>query len=365
MESCLRGGKSINRLRHRMNVFFNIQKHKLSFSVLVLLFISFFMYGASVSLSEAAQEIGAHLFWDPISGNGVFEKNGHNMSFKIGEPLVLLDYSQLAITDAPENRDGVVFVTDGFIKMAEDLFKTQEPSAYYRVGAILIDPGHGGKDSGAVGGYTKDGKKVTLKEKDVALEISLLLAEQLRKNYPDKKILLTRSNDTFLDLEERVDMANSVKLEPHEAIIYISVHINASVNKDASGFEVWYLNPDYRRDVIQETEDNKDVLPILNSMLEEEYTTESILIAKFIMDGLESQIGEQSSPRGIKAEEWFVVRNANMPSVLVEACFITNEKEAQLLDSEEYLRKVSLGIYNGLVAFITHFEQSRGFTGVE
>ena len=77
MESCLRGGKSINRLRHRMNVFFNIQKHKLSFSVLVLLFISFFMYGASVSLSEAAQEIGAHLFWDPISGNGVFEKNGH------------------------------------------------------------------------------------------------------------------------------------------------------------------------------------------------------------------------------------------------------------------------------------------------
>ena len=98
---------------------------------------------------------------------------------------------------------------------------------------------------------------------------------------------MTRSNDTFLELEERVDMANSVKLEPHEAIIYISVHINASVNKDASGFEVWYLNPDYRRDVIQETEDNKDVLPILNSMLEEEYTTESILIAKFIMDGLE------------------------------------------------------------------------------
>ena len=67
--------------------------------------------------------------------------------------------------------------------------------------------------------------------------------------------------------------------------------------------------------------------------------------------------------RGIKEEEWFVVRNAHMPSVLVELGFITNLQDAGLLNDKTYLRKTALGIYNGLGAFITHFEQSRGFTG--
>ena len=96
--------------------------------------------------------------------------------------------------------------------------------------------------------------------------------------------------------------------------------------------------------------------------MEEEYTAESILIAKFIMDGLSSQIGSVSKARGIKAEEWFVVKNSNMPSVLIEVGFLTNEKEALNLNDKSYLQKTSLGIYNGVSAFITHFERSRGFT---
>ena len=101
----------------------------------------------------------------------------------------------------------------------------------------------------------------------------------------------------------------------------------------------------------------------MNSMMEEEYTTESILIAKFIMDGMQAQVGTLSQARGIKAEEWFVVRNSNMPAVLVELGFVSNEKEGVLLTDESYLQKLSLGIYNGLSAFVTHFERSRGFTG--
>ena len=98
-------------------------------------------------------------------------------------------------------------------------------------------------------------------------------------------------------------------------------------------------------------------------MLEEEYTTESILIAKFITDGIQTQVGSLSESRGIKAEEWFVVRNANMPSVLIETGFLTNPAEAALLSDDKYLQKLSFGIYNGLQAFVTHFERSRGFTG--
>jgi len=99
-------------------------------------------------------------------------------------------------------------------------------------------------------------------------------------------------------------------------------------------------------------------------MMEEEYTTESILIAKYISEGLEALCGNEMNNRGIKQEEWFVVRNANMPSVLVELGFLTNLKEATLMTNEEYLQKMSNGIYNGLVQFITHFEKSRGFTGL-
>ncbi len=167
-----------------------------------------------------------------------------------------------------------------------------------------------------------------------------------------------------MTLAERTDIANNVKVGKDEAVLFISVHQNSSLNKTSSGYEVWYLSPGYRRNVLDKSvvEEDKTLYPILNTILEEEYTTESIMIAKFIMDGLEAQIGKESKPRGIKAEEWFVVKNANMPSVLIELGFVSNEKEAKLLNSDAYLKKASLGIYNGIAAFITHFERSRGFT---
>lgn len=340
--------------------------------IFVLFFILFFcnifsIYSqqANITIEEAAKRTEANFYWDPLSCNGVFEKNGHQISFRTNEQLILLDYSKLAITDAPKLKDGIVYVSEGFISAAEELFEENAPEAYYRVGAILIDPGHGGKDPGAIGSYKKNGKNITINEKDITLRISKLLVNQLKTAYPDKNILMTRSDDKWLSLEDRVELANSVKLEPHEAILYISIHVNASLDKNATGYEVWYLSPGYRRTVIDSSQIQDDVtlIPILNSMLEEEYTTESVLIAKFIMDGLNAQIGEKSISRGIKEEEWFVVRNANMPSVLIETGFITNAKEAALLDDENYLRKLAYGIYNGLSAFVTHFERSRGFTG--
>ena len=86
------------------------------------------------------------------------------------------------------------------------------------------------------------------------------------------------------------------------------------------------------------------------------------MMSKFIMDGLKEQIGDKSKARGIKAEEWFVVRNANMPSVLIELGFLSNQAEAMNLNDGAYLQKAAAGIYNGITAFVTHFERSRGFT---
>ena len=241
----------------------------------------------------------------------------------------------------------------------EDFFKQFNTGAFFRIGAILIDPGHGGRDPGTVGSYIENGKTIPVYEKNIALTVSLALDELLRKTYPDKKILLTRSGDTYPSLEDRVEMANGVPLKKNEAILYISIHANAApFNKKPYGFEVWYLPTDYRRDLIDKNAASKEIIHILNSMMEEEFSTESILIAKNISDGLDAQIGKESKNRGLKEKEWYVVRNAKMPSVLIELGFVTNPEEAKRLNTPSYLQKCAQGIYNGLTAFISRFESS-------
>lgn len=315
-------------------------------------------------LIDQTADLGMTFYWDTLSSSGILEKNGHQITFRIDDPLIVLDNSAMSITDAPTMEDGIIKVSGDFLSTAEQYFKDLEEGNGFKIGAILIDPGHGGKDPGASGTIKVDGKQVKVQEKDVVLNIGNLLCSKLKSNYPDKQILMTRSTDKFLQLNERTEIANNVKLGPNEAIIYVSIHANASLDKKSSGYEVWYLSPGYRRTVLDKnsTEEDKSLFSILNSMMEEEYTTESILIAKFIMDGLEAQIGKDSKARGIKAEEWFVVRNSKMPSVLIEVGFVTNEKEAANLNSKAYLQRTAAGIYNGISAFVTHFERSRGFT---
>ncbi|MCR5847815.1 MAG: N-acetylmuramoyl-L-alanine amidase [Lachnospiraceae bacterium] len=318
----------------------------------------------NVSLLKTAKEMGITVFWDSLSESGLLEKNGHQMTFRKNDGIILLDNLRVMMTDPPVIKNNELYVTDRFIEDATAFFTEEDDEDLFKVGAILIDAGHGGKDPGALKTYDVGGKKVTIQEKDINLKVAKMLYERLKTAYPEKQIILTRSTDVFLSLSERTDIANAVKVPDNDAILFISIHVNSSLNKSSSGYEVWYLSPGYRRTVLDKTavDDDKSLFPILNSMMEEEYTTESIMIARFIMDGLQAQIGNQSKARGIKAEEWFVVKNANMPSVLIELGFVSNQEEAMLLNSDTYLKKATLGIYNGISAFITHFERSKGFT---
>lgn len=319
-----------------------------------------------IPLLDKSKTSGMTVYWDSLSESGMLEKNGHQLSFRNGEGIVLLDSIRMMITDAPELRDNQLYVSKKFLDDSEQFFN-QKDEVPFKVGAILIDAGHGGKDPGALKTYKVNGKNVTVQEKDVNLRVAKMLYERLHTAYPQKQIILTRDKDVFLTLGERTDIANSVKVGENEAVLFISIHVNSSLNKTSSGYEVWYLSPGYRRTVLDKSAvgDDKNLFPILNSMLEEEYTTESIMIAKFIMDGLTAQIGKESTARGIRAEEWFVVKNSNMPAVLIELGFVSNEKEALLLNDEKYLKKATLGIYNGIGAFITHFERSQGFTSIQ
>jgi N-acetylmuramoyl-L-alanine amidase len=97
-------------------------------------------------------------------------------------------------------------------------------------------------------------------------------------------------------------------------------------------------------------------------MMEEEFTTESILMAGSILKRVDESLGKQIPSRGLKAEQWFVVRNARMPSVLVELGFVTNETDALLMNDDGYLKKLSEAVYKGIIDFVALFERSGGFT---
>jgi N-acetylmuramoyl-L-alanine amidase len=145
----------------------------------------------------------------------------------------------------------------------------------FRVAAVIVDPGHGGRDTGAVASHTINGKKRTLVEKDLVLSIAKDLHARLSGTYADKRILLTRSGATpTRPWSSGSAAANTVPLSDNEAILYVSIHANASFNKTARGYEVWYLSPEYRRNVLDADKysDSADVLPILNAMMEEEFT---------------------------------------------------------------------------------------------
>lgn len=331
-----------------------------TFVFLLLSVASVFAAEKTVSAAEAAKALDADVAWNPLSQEITFTVGEHAAQCRIGKPLVFFDYREAAVTHAPQmSTDAQPILPAALFTQLEDFFKRFNTGAFFRIGAILIDPGHGGRDPGTVGSYIENGKTIPVYEKNIALTVSLALDELLRKTYPDKKILLTRSGDTYPSLEDRVEMANGVPLKKNEAILYISIHANAApFNKKPYGFEVWYLPTDYRRDLIDKNAASKEIIHILNSMMEEEFSTESILIAKNISDGLDAQIGKESKNRGLKEKEWYVVRNAKMPSVLIELGFVTNPEEAKRLNTPSYLQKCAQGIYNGLTAFISRFESS-------
>jgi len=318
-----------------------------------------------LTLTAAATELKARLSWDPLTKSGYLERAGVRANMAVGLPWILFDYREALPVDPPREGAEGPELSPALYAVLEKRFSDVEAErkGHFSIAAILIDPGHGGKDPGAVGEHVIGGKKLRVVEKDLALDVSLRVYKALKERFPDKRIYISRSGDSYPTLEDRVAMANEVPLGPEEAIIYVSIHANASFNKNSKGFEVWYLNPDYRRTLVDPESAKgvgEDIAPILNAMLEEEFTTESIMLARKIVEDLQQRIGLESPNRGVRAEEWFVVRNVRMPSVLVEMGFVTNPEEAGLLASDDYLKRLSDGIYTGIVDFVGYFETMRG-----
>ena len=219
-----------------------------------------------------------------------------------------------------------------------------------KVNRIVLDPGHGGKDPGAIG---KNG----LMEKDVTLKLARMLREKLTED-AGAKIILTRDSDVFIPLEERTAIANS-----QEADLFVSIHINAAPRRTASGIETYILslsnNEEARRVAAREnatsTRSVSDLEFILNDLIKTAKTNDSAKLAAVVQDnlvsGLRKKFGKIRS-NGVKGAPFYVLVGTKMPAILVEVSFISNPEEEMRLKDEAYLREVVEGIAAGIMHYM-------------
>ncbi len=324
----------------------------------VVICLAVYAQDGDVYLEEILASTDSVLQWDPYRAQGTLVRGSSMLSFSVGETVAVENLARIHRIAAPRRSDGTLVFDAGFLALAVRIFPPREQLR--RIAAVFIDPGHGGRDPGAIGSHSIDGDERRLQEKDLVLDVGLRLQALLEQRYPDKEIVMSRNTDVYLTLEERTARANRIDVEPNESVIFVSLHANASLNRRASGFEVWFLPPEFRRRNLIDANDvgvnDPDLLSILNTMREEEITLESVLLARNVLSGLDSAIGTVSPNRGLREESWYVVRNAKMPSILVEIGFVTSREEFLRLEQDDYLHRITEGIYTGVTNFVHSFE---------
>jgi len=317
-----------------------------------------------LTLDQLLSRTDAVLQWDAAAGEGVLRTPRLTLGFFADMPWITLDYAEYQRAAPVRFDEGELFFPESYLGILQKAGHGIDMGTIAdgrRVAAIFIDPGHGGRDPGAIGRHTVDDSLFEIFEKDIVLDVGLRLYTLLRQSYPDRQIALSRLDDTYLTLEERTNMANDMVVADNEVVLFVSLHANASLNTRATGFEVWYLSPEVSRGELisrRRTQvDDPALISILNTLRDEELTIESILLARSVLDGLDGTVGGIVPNRGMKMESWYVVRNAKMPSILVELGFVTNREAALRLTEPDYLHKLTMGIYNGVHQFITDFEE--------
>lgn len=247
---------------------------------------------------------------------------------------------------------------------------------------VVIDPGHGGKDPGALG------QSSSTHEKHVVLSVSKLLGEKIKEAYPDVKVIYTRSTDKFIGLHDRAMVARN-----NNANLFISIHCNSSSNKSAYGSSVHILGQrsDRKSNTTDYFERNMSVAQRENEVIvmEEGYETKythfdpntpeayigytlqwkahyesSLLFAAEVVDKL---MVKPLTPRKIAIDQdiFQVLVEANMPAVLVELAFISNNNEYKYLSSKDGQEAIAERMFQAFKSYKTQYDMSLNITPTE
>ena len=237
------------------------------------------------------------------------------------------------------NNVKLIFFLFVFILSSNFLFSQVNSN---KIKTIVIDPGHGGKDSGTMGT-----KRFKIYEKHVALSVSLKLGKYISESFPEIDVIYTRSSDVFLELNERTEIANNANAD-----LFISIHCDGFTNPKPSGASVFVMgmsklkaNMDvamrenaaiYLEDNYQQKYEGFDPKSpesyIVFSLMQNTYLNQSLKIAEEVENQFATRANRKS--RGVKQAPFYVISRTNMPSILVECGFLTNPKEEEFLHSD-------------------------------
>jgi len=220
-----------------------------------------------------------------------------------------------------------------------------------KIGRIVIDPGHGGHDTGTIG-------PTGLAEKDLCLDVAIRLGKILEERLPGAEIVYTRTEDTFVPLERRTEIANETKAD-----LFISIHANSSPSQDARGIETYYLNlkgtPEAMDVAARENATANvgvhDLEDLVKKIARTEKIDESREFARDIQESLSKRIQKSSRSvknRGVRKAPFVVLIGADMPSILTEISFLSNPADEQLLKKPEYRQRVAEGLYQGVASYL-------------
>jgi N-acetylmuramoyl-L-alanine amidase len=195
-------------------------------------------------------------------------------------------------------------------------------------------------------------------EKDLCLDVALRLGKIIQQRLPGADIVYTRSDDTFIPLEERTNIANQAKAD-----LFVSIHANSSPDHAARGIETYYLNlkgsPEAMEVAARENassdEGVHDLQDLVTKIARNEKIDESKEFAEDIQESLAKRIQKSSRTvrdRGVKKAPFVVLIGADMPSILSEISFLSNPADEKLLKQPEYRQRVAEGLYQGIASYL-------------
>lgn len=309
--------------------------------------------------------------WDSFTGTATIQRKSNRVVLRAGSAAALVNGNMRKLDRPAVFSGGALFVPVSFVtKDLAPIIGTRpleiapapETPRRFFIRTIVLDPGHGGRDAGATG------RRLKLREKDMALGLARKLKGILEES--GIRVIMTRSDDTFIPLPKRAQMANRIGAD-----LFVSVHLNASRSRLMRGFECYFLSnaTDDNARALEAFEDSslkteewaaaehsKRLDKTLWDMTLTENRLESAELAGRICDSVEESL--TMGNRGVRSARFYVLKYTRMPAVLVEAGYISNKYEELKLRESDFLDRIAEALARGILKYKADYERTEGFT---
>ncbi len=322
-----------------------------------------------IDIRSFSETKGLRYQWDAVAHNASVHRPDGVLRFHVGSRYFLDGDSVRELDESCRFYSGRVVISASAKSFLESSFPSRQPYVVpaesvpgtHRIRKVVVDAGHGGRDTGAVNSHG-------VREKDIVLDIAQKVRDGLRAHGID--VVMTRQSDIFIPLRERARIANK-----KGADFFVSIHANAAESRSLSGFEVYHLSEaiDDQALAVERAENlpigfrsetamaaDRDLQVIFWDLAEAENRKESVKMSGRITEAVGRSV-EVSAKRELTAN-FYVLKWTECPAVLIETGYLTNDEDESRLRSPEYQEALAGAIVRGLVAYKKDFEDSDGFT---